>query len=365
MSPNANRWSIRIAETVMRHHDILGQKWAYEWGVALKGIEQVWIETGETRYWNYIKDNIDAFVRPDGVIRTYTLTEYNIDNINTGKLLFGLWQQTGDSRYEQAARLLRQQLASHPRTSENGFWHKNIYPHQMWLDGIYMAGPFLAQYAQVFSQPGDFDEVVHQITLIESHTRDADSGLLYHGWDESQAQRWSNPETGCSPHFWGRAVGWYVMAIVDVLDYLPVDHAGRESVLDIFWRTIDALIRVQDGETGLWYQVLDQGSRAGNYLEASASCMIVYAIAKATRCGYLAAEYRAHAAKGYDGIIRHLVTIDGADVNLNQICGVAGLGGSPYRDGSYGYYIGEPVVTSDPKGVGPLLLASVEMERLL
>jgi unsaturated rhamnogalacturonyl hydrolase len=356
-------WSIRTADTLMQRHAILGKKWAYEWGVALKGIEHVWHETGDDKYLAYIKTNIDTFVQPDGSIHTYKPAEYNIDHINTGKLLFGLREATDDPRYEKAIHLLRQQMDTHPRTSEKGFWHKNIYPHQMWLDGIYMAGPFLTQYARVMNKPEDFDEVVHQITLIEKHTRDAATGLLYHGWDESRQQRWADPETGCSPHFWGRAVGWFVMAIMDILDDLPADHPGRARLIDIFNQTVDALIRVQDAPTGLWYQVLDQGGREGNYLEASASNMIAYATAKATRLGY--GDYRNMAEKAVAGILGHLVTEDeDGGVSLNGICSVAGLGGNPYRDGSYDYYINEPVVANDEKGVGPFILAMVEHERL-
>ena len=358
-------FSVQIAESLMKRHPLLSQKWAYEWGVALKGIEQVWIETGQAPYFAYIKENIDAFVLPDGSIRTYQPEEYNIDHINTGKLLFGLFRETGNARYEKALHLLRSQMRTHPRTAEGGFWHKNIYPHQMWLDGIYMASPFLVEYARTFDQPELFDDVARQIILIQTHTRDPKTGLLYHGWDESREQRWANPETGCSPHFWGRATGWFVMALVDVLDFLPGDHAQRQPIIAIFKQTADALIGVQDRQSGLWYQVLDQANRPGNYLEASASCMIVYAIAKAIRRGILGRDYRKVVEDGRAGIRKALVEIDpDGMVNLRSICGVAGLGGTPYRDGSYEYYTGEPVVTNDYKGVGPLLLAMVETERL-
>lgn len=358
-------WSVRMADSVMRRQPILGEKWAYEWGVVLKGIEQVWIETGHDKYFTYIKNNIDAYVQPDGSIRTYTLTEYNIDHLNTGKLLFGLWQTTGDTRYEKALNLLRQQLATHPRIAAGGFWHKNIYPHQMWLDGIYMGAAFLAQYASAMKQPDDFAEVVQQIVLIEQQTRDPETGLLYHGWDASRAQQWADPDTGCSPHFWGRAMGWFVMALVDVLEQLPSDHPRRGDVIAVLQRAVTALLRVQDQATGLWYQVLDQGARAGNYLEASASCMITYGLAKALRSGYLERADRRVIDQAYSGILAHLVEVDGDGlVNLLQVCSVAGLGGDPYRDGSYAYYINEPVVTNDDKGVGAFILAMVEVERL-
>ncbi|MBN2304660.1 MAG: glycoside hydrolase family 88 protein, partial [Anaerolineae bacterium] len=220
-------WSVQMANSVMQQASILGTKWAYEWGVVLRGIECVWQSTGDQRYFEYIKQNIDAYVEADGRIRTYQLDSYNSDNINTGKLLFGLWRETGDTRYEHALYLLREQLRQHPRTSKNGFWHKKIYPYQMWLDGIYMHGPFYAEYAKTFGEPAGFDDVAHQIMLIDRHTRDPQTGLMYHGWDESRTQQWANPTTGCSPHFWGRAMGWFLMAITDVLDHFPPDHEHR------------------------------------------------------------------------------------------------------------------------------------------
>jgi len=357
-------WSVQMVDSVLKRQPLLADKWRYEAGVVLSAIHQVWLKTQEQKYYDYIKSNIDQFIGPDGDIQTYRLEEYNLDQINEGKLLFVLYNQTGDERYRQAAYLLRKQLQTHPRTAEGGFWHKQIYPHQMWLDGLYMAAPFLAEFAQTFGEPEGFDEVVRQFTLIERHTRDPQTGLLYHGWDESKRQRWANPETGCSSCFWGRAVGWYMMAIVDVLDFLPQNHTGRESLLTIFERTASALAAVQDKATGLWYQVLDQGGRAGNYLEASASSMFVYALAKGIRQGYLDEKYQAVATQGYQGILERFVEIDAQGlVNLNGICAVAGLGGEPYRDGSFEYYISEEIATNDYKGVGPFIMASVEMER--
>jgi unsaturated rhamnogalacturonyl hydrolase len=362
---SAQPWSVRMADSIMSERPTLSEKWNYDWGVLLKGIEHVWLRTHDLKYLSYIKSNIDRFVQPDGTLKTYSLEEYNLDRINTGNLCFRLYTHTGDERYRKALFLLRSQLVTHPRTGEDGFWHKQIYPHQMWLDGIYMAGPFLANFAKTLGEPAAFDDVAHQIILIEKHTRDAKTGLLYHGWDESKQQRWANPETGCSPHFWGRAMGWYTMAIVDVLDYLPPDHPQRPDILAIFERAIAALVKVQDQSSGLWYQVLDQGNREGNYLEASASCMFVYSIAKAVRNGYLPQSSLDVARKGYQGILDHLIRVDEQGrVNLDKICSVAGLGGTPYRDGSYEYYVGEKIATNDYKGVGPFILASIEIEQI-
>lgn len=358
-------WSVRMADSVLKRHLLLSRRWHYEPGVALLALKQVWLKTSEQKVYDYIRRNIDEFVRPDGSIRTYRLGKYNLDQINEGKLLFFLHDTTGDERYKKAAYLLRKQLQTHPRTREGGFWHKQIYPHQMWLDGIYMAAPFYAEFAKRFDEPQGFDDVAHQITLIEQHTRDRETGLLYHGWDESKTQRWADPETGCSPCFWGRAIGWYAMAIPDVLDHFPGDHPQRDELLAIFETTMSAIARVQDPASGVWYQVLDQGDRPGNYLEASASCMFVYALAKGVRKGYIGKEYLAVAVRGYEGILQQFVEVDDQGlVNLSGICSVAGLGGKPYRDGSFEYYVGERVITNEYKGVGPFVMASVEMENL-
>jgi unsaturated rhamnogalacturonyl hydrolase len=350
-----------MADSVMRRN--VPFRWHYENGLMHKAIEQVWRKTGDTKYYDTIKRDIDSLVGDDGCISTYSVEEYNLDQINPGRILFPLYRTTGDEKYKKAAYLLREQLRGQPRTSEGGFWHKKIYPHQMWLDGIYMASPFYAEFGKTFGEPAAFDDVAFQIIAIEKHTRDLKTGLHYHGWDESKQQRWADPETGCSPHFWGRAVGWYAMAMVDVLDYLPQDHPRRPNILAILDRVITAVTRVQDQSTGLWYQVLDRGGRAGNYLEASGSCMFVYSIAKAVRLGYLAKNALDVARKGYQGILDNFIRVDEQElVNLEKTCGGAGLGGTPYRDGSYEYYVTEQVVTNDYKGIGPFILASIEME---
>jgi unsaturated rhamnogalacturonyl hydrolase len=354
-----------MADSIMERRPLLARRWHYEPGVALLALKQMWQKTGEQRYYDFIKRNIDEFVGPDGNIRTYRLEEYNLDQINEGKLVFFLHETTGDERYKKAAFLLREQLRTHPRTNAGGFWHKQVYPHQMWLDGIYMASPFYAEFARYFDEPQGFDDVAHQIIVIEEHTRDAEAGLLYHAWDESKSQMWADSETGCSPHFWGRALGWYAMAIADVLDHFPADHPRRERLVAIFQATMEAVVRVQDPGSGVWYQVLDQGDRPGNYLESSASCMFVHALAKGIRKGYLGEEYVAAAKKGYEGILNEFVSVDEQGlVNLDGICAVAGLGGKPYRDGSYEYYVSETVIANEYKGVGPFVMASIEMEEV-
>lgn len=362
-----SNWAIRMVDSVISRHPYLTEKWHYEFGLMLKAIEQVWRATGDPKYFDYIKHNVDRFVDEEGNIRTYTIGEYNIDQVNSGKILLFMYQETKDERYRKASCLLRKQLETHPRTSAGGFWHKQIYPHQMWLDGLFMGAPFYAEYAKLFNEPAIFDDVVKQITLLKKYTEDPQTGLLYHGWDESRAQAWADPETGCSPNFWGRAMGWYMMAVADVLDFLPVDHPMRDTVIEIYQQLAINLAVFQEKNTGLWYQVLDQGDRPGNYFEGSASSMLVYAYAKGARKGYLEGSFVELAKKGFDGIIKNLITVDSDNqVNLNQICSVAGLGRylpeQPYRDGSFEYYIKEPVVANDYKGVGPFILAAAELE---
>ncbi len=368
---DALKWAVRMADSEMqRQGDALcfgkgpKAKWAYETGVLLKGLEAVSKTTGEGKYSDYTKNVIDSYVTPDGNIRTYKLEDYNLDNINLGKQLLSLFARTGDEKYRKAADLLMKQLQTQPRTKEGGFWHKKIYPYQMWLDGIYMASPFYAEYSKMFNQPAGFDDLANQILWMESHARDSRIGLLYHGWDESRAQEWADPVTGLSKNFWGRAMGWYAMAIVDVLDYMPANHPRRPQVIAVFQRLSKAVANYQDAETGLWYQVVDQGKRQGNYLEASCSSMFVYALAKGVRKGYIGKEYRSAAEKGYNGLVTHLVKTDpDGKVSLTQVCSVAGLGGPNRRNGTFEYYVGEPVVSNDLKGVGSFIMASIEVDR--
>ena len=362
--PALKPWSVRMVESILRRHTLKDALWHYEHGLQVMAIQKAAEATGEMRYLRFVSDWIDHFVQADGSIRTYRADEYNLDQINAGKLLFGALDRTGEKRYRQALDLLRGQLRTQPRTRSNGFWHKKIYPYQMWLDGIYMAGPFLAEYARRFDEPAAFEDVVRQILLIDEHTRDDKTDLLYHAWDESKEQRWCDPATGRSRHVWGRGVGWFVMALVDVLDHLPQEQAQRPELIAALDRTACALVRVQDEASGLWYQILDLPDRQGNYLEASASAMFVYAFAKGVREGYLSQDFLFPARRGYHGLLQNLIKIDSQGLlTLEKVCGGAGLGGEPYRDGSFEYYITEKIIPNDPKGVGPFILAALEMER--
>jgi len=363
IKPADSPWSQRMAASALARYSLSDGEWGYRDGLLFFGILRLWDKTGDKLLWRNLASYVDRHVDPSGTIDNHNAEQYNLDQINPGKLLFPLYRATGREQYRKAIWSLRDQLREHPRTHEGGFWHKQVYPSQMWLDGIYMASPFFAEFAATFDEPAAYDDVVLQVTAIERHTREPRSGLLYHAWDESRRQRWAHPVTGCSPHFWSRGMGWFAMALVDVLDHLPQDLPARGELVAILERTASAVGRVQDKTTGLWWQVLDQADRPGNYLEASGSCMFVYSIGKAVRKGYLDESWLPVAARGFKGVVDHLVTVsERGTVELNGICASAGLGGEPYRDGSYEYYVGERVATNDLHGTGAFILAALEME---
>lgn len=372
-SENSLKWAVTMADSYTKMNPYAFDSanpvdsWDYGIGCVLKGVESLWNVTGDKKYIEYIKKNIECSVSKDGKVRNYDLNAYNADMINNGKLFFPLFRKTGDKRYKRALDIFRLQMKGHPRTSEGGFWHKKNYPYQMWLDGLYMISPLLAEYGATFGEPDLFDDVSHQILLAERHTRDHRTGLLYHAWDETREMGWADGETGLSPHIWSRAMGWYVMAIVDILDFIPLDHPKRGEIIGIFERLIIAIGKVQDKSSGVWYQITDLPDRQGNYLEASASCMFVYAIAKGVRKRYLSGHLMKIAEDGFSGITGKFISknADGT-FNLENICGGAGLGWHPergdYRDGSFEYYVNEKIIRNDRKGIGPFILAAVEME---
>lgn len=365
-------WSERMAQSLMSwHKDSIAVKenrpaaWDYEQGLVLKALEKVWRRTGDGTYFEYIRKDLDRYVQKDGSIRTYRYDDFNLDNIPTGRPLLMLYQQTqpDKEKYRKAADLLWKQIENQPKTKEGGYWHKQKYPHQMWLDGLFMAEPFAAEYSLMFNHPEHFDDIAKQFALIEKYAVDEKTGLVYHGYDESKTQQWADKTTGRSPHFWSRAIGWYAMALVDVLDYFPQSHPQRASLVKYLQRLAPVLVKYQDARSGVWYQMTSQGTRKGNYLEASASCMFVYALAKGVRMGYLDKKFLVNAQKGYAGILKEFVTQEpNGTISLEKTVSVGGLGGSPYRDGSYEYYLSEPIKKNDLKGVGPFIFASVEME---
>jgi len=329
--------------------------WNYEDGCIFKGCLDLAAATGERRFRDFVLREVSARVAADGALQGYDPDEFNIDNVASGKVLFPLASWTAESRFRAAIERQEAQLDRHPRTQSGNFWHKKIYPHQVWLDGLYMAQPFRCAYTALTGRPEILDDVLRQFAHVRAVMRDGETGLYYHGWDESRHERWSNPATGCSPCFWGRAMGWYLMALIDCAE-LTAEHANVQGPLGkLLQETCDALMRVRSPR-GLWFQVLDQGARAGNYEEASASLMFAYALMKGARLKLLPS---ALGDAGWQSLCT-CVDVFLADHALSGICGVAGLGNVPYRDGSYEYYLSEPIVANDPKGVGALFMALSE-----
>ncbi|MBE6287374.1 MAG: glycoside hydrolase family 88 protein [Mediterranea massiliensis] len=334
----------------------------YPQGVGCCAMLKMWKATGEQRYFDYVHQWADTLINERGEIHLYTVETYNLDFINPGKVLFDVYRETSDAKYKKAMEVLIKQLSNHPRTLEGGYWHKLIYQHQMWLDGLYMASPFMAQFGQEFSKPEWIDEAVKQFRLCHKHTYDAETGLYHHAWDESKSQRWANPETGHSPNFWGRSIGWWFMAMVDVLDFIPEAHAGRADIIGYIRGLAETLPRYQ--RNGLWYQVIDQPERAGNYPEASVTTQCMYAYAKAVNKGYLDKKYRKIAVDAFKGLKKELLkeNEDGT-LTLTRCCQVGGLGGKPYRDGSFEYYINEKIRDNDAKATGPFIMACLELAK--
>jgi unsaturated rhamnogalacturonyl hydrolase len=364
------KWSERLALTLMKHHPEAYQiddkeepKWDYVHGLVLTSFEQLYKKTNNQIYFNYIKGYADVCIDSTGQIPSYKLEDYNIDMIEAGNILFNLYNTTQDEKYLKAMQLLRKQLENHPRTTEGGFWHKKRYPSQMWLDGLYMGEPFYARYTVDYEDGKNLDDVFKQFELIQKHAIDTKSGLLYHGWDESKAMGWANKETGTSPNFWSRSLGWYAMALVDVLDYFPANHPKQPQLVSYLNQLAEALTKYQH-QTGLWYQVTDMGDKEGNYLEASGTAMFAYAFAKGANKGYLPANYKEVALKAFDGLTNKLVKVsETGEVTITQACAVAGLGGNPYRDGSFEYYVNERKKDNDPKATGPFILAALELNK--
>ena len=364
-------WSARLADSEMARRAQVTPKLDYSMGLFTLALLKLDAVAPDARYLPFAEKAVGSLVSSNGTIQGYKLDEYQLDSLNPGKTLLELWQRTKADRYWQAATLLHQQLATQPHTFDGGFWHKQRYTNQMWLDGIYMAAPFVAEYGRFGGEASNYDVAVRQIRLINAHTYDPVSGLNYHGWDASRLQAWADPVTGTSSNFWGRAIGWYGMALVDVLDQMPTNHPSRPELLAILDKLSMGLVQFQDVKSGLWYQVVNQGGRPGNYLEATASTMFIYTLARGVNQGYLSRDYyQPYILHAYRGLIQNLVTNDGAGRwSLQQCCSVAGLGAatatSHYRDGSYAYYISEPVVKNDLKGVGPFILDGIELQPLL
>lgn len=365
-------WSVRMAESEMIRWPESWQldfqprlKWDYCHGLELQSMLDVYDRYGDKKFYDYALAYADTMVNADGTIKMYKREEFSLDRINSGKFIFRIYEQTKDEKYKKALALMRSQLDDHPRNEDGGFWHKKVYPHQVWLDGIYMGAPFYAEYAYRNNLVNDYADVIRQFLMAARHTYDPKTDLFRHACDVSRTERWADKETGQSLHSWGRAMGWYAMAFVDALDFIPEHEAGRDSMLVVFRHLAQMVKRVQDAKTGLWYQVLDKSGAEGNYLESSCSAMFIYALFKAVRKGYVDHSYLDVAVKGYKGFLNHFIEVDKEGlVTITKACAVAGLGGKNYRSGDYNYYINETIRNNDPKAVGPFILASLEWERL-
>lgn len=360
--------SLAMARSVKARYTKGMMRWHYEHGLVIQAclaVGQHYNVEEEFLSWAY--GLYDPFISQDGQIATYRQGEYNLDQINAGRNLFYLHEKTGEERFLLAANRLKEQLLHQPRTFSGVFWHKEIYPWQIWLDGLYMQGPFNAQFSKLYGKGEDIDDLINQVQKVYQLLRDPETGLLYHAFDESRGMRWSDLKTGLSPHFWGRAVGWFCMALVDIYEFVPQDHPKRKDLSRILCETLSAVLSFQDS-SGLWYQVLDKGSEKGNYLESSCSSMFCAVLFKAVRLGIVTeakvkTQYLSQARKALDGLNKTFLREDKeGQLHLGGVCTVAGLGGNPYRSGTFAYYISEKVAEDDFKGVGPYILALLESE---
>ncbi|HEX8357028.1 MAG TPA: glycoside hydrolase family 88 protein [Segetibacter sp.] len=371
MQLNAQRWSEKMAETVMTiWKDSLQTEagkpvtWANAQGVVLKGIEGLWLRTGDKKYFDYIQKSVDYFVEPNGEIRTYSLKNYDIENVLGGRNLLTLYDVLGNEKYYKAASSLREQLNTHPRTKAGVFWYKQDYPGQIWPDALYMGQPFYTKWAKQFHEDTAFEDIAGQFILMERTLRDKKTGLLFYGYDELREQQWANKETGLSPDLLATAMGWYGMALIDVLENFPEEHPRRDSLTKILKRFANAVVKYQDKKTGLWYNMIDSPKKEKNYLEASASCMIVYALAKSVRLGFIPKSFLAAVQKGYAGVIAKCIKTEIGQVNFYSTAGADAVGNSRIDNESLDYLSKEKMVVNAPVGVGAFLLASNEVEQI-
>ncbi|MGJ8693835.1 MAG: DUF4861 family protein [Thalassotalea sp.] len=361
-SYNYNGWDVHRKRLPKFEYDIIG--------MVPMSYEKLFEVTGDKKYQGIVEKNTGSFINEQGEIGRYTFNNFNIDSIAPGRNLLTLFKQTGEDKYRIAAVRLRKQLAEQPKTSEGAFWHKKKYTGQVWLDGVYMGMPFLAEYAMMFEQgtarQHSLDEVVNEFALTRKYLRDQKTGLYYHAWDELKQQDWADKTTGLSPEFWTRGMGWLTMAIVDVLDTLPEENTTqRQQLITISQEIAADIINYQDSETGTWWQVMDKPNAIGNYRESSATAMFTYFLAKAINKGYISSEvYKPKALKAYQGMLDNFVLVHAnGEISMTQQCYVAGLGFG--RDGSYHYYMQEPIYNNDPKGNVPFILAGIETHQLL
>ena len=334
--------------------------WNYEDGCVLIGAIDLYRATGEAVYRNFALDYLASRVTPDGEIPTYELEQYNIDSINSGKALFFALDETGDERYRKAIEFHMRRLREHPRCQCGSFWHKSLYPNQVWLDGLYMAQPFYMAYEMRFGGMTHVADIVLQFQNVRKSLYNEEKGLHHHAWDEARIQPWADRQTGRSPNFWLRSMGWYLMALVDCLEGMNEQLFEHYKTLEALFReAVRGLVRYRDAETGLFYQVIDRADAPGNYLETSGSAMVAYALMKGARLGALLPDrYAPMGAKAFERLVSEKLVMGGDGMaHLKDICLVAGLGPGEKRDGSVSYYLSEPRVQDDAKGVGPFMMA--------
>ena len=352
-------WAKKACDSLMHTYDAgelpPAHRWHYHQGVFLCGMELLWESVREDRYVDYIQQYVDGLVDEYG---NFYFARDELDAVQAGLLLFKLHERTGDLKYSIAATKLRNLLLTLNLTSEGGYWHKDKYSNQMWLDGLYMAGVFSLKYANAFGEIGLRETVLLQERLMRKHMKDEHTGLLYHAWDESRRMPWANPETGCSPEFWGRSLGWYGLALSQFLDLLPENDPGYIELSLELGKFVQALVRYQDRESGLWYQIVDKGHLPDNWLETSGSCLILYTIAKAVKHGIVGKECLQAAKKGYEGLIQVLEWDENGGLILPDIC----IGTSA---GDYENYVTRPTSKNDLHGVGAFVMACVEMQSLI
>jgi unsaturated rhamnogalacturonyl hydrolase len=362
-------WPIRMADTIRGLYptpERVGD-WNYTQGMVCDALVSIAVRTGRDKDIDFARAWADRFVQADGTVTSgmgqpFDVALHSLDRIRPAPLLLWLYDRTKEEKYKKAAVFMAGLLDQQPKTSDGGYWHRQTYPNQMWLDGIYMADVFGAEYAGMMKDPKHFDEAVKQILLIAKHTRDEKTGLFYHGWDETKTRPWANKDTGASPEFWGRAMGWYGMAMADVLEWLPADHPGRAEVQKVFKGFCEAVAKVQDKETGMWWQILDKPTGPKNYVETSCSIMFSYALAKGAQHGWIGPEYLEAARRGTRGVMnKELDFLAGGRVDIKGTVVVGSLGGN---GGFYDYYVGVQTTTNDQKSLGAMMYLSLAMSEI-
>lgn len=358
-TPDAPLWNIENIR--------LGKKpaWNYIDGCMITALLCASEITGEKKYFDFAENFIDYYVFDDGTIRGYSKEKFNLDDVNEGKVLFELYEKTRKEKYKKAIFLLESQLEEQPRTETGNFWHKKIYPNQIWLDGLYMGQVFSALFKKYFGNK-DYSDVINQYKNVRKLMFDENKRLYYHGCDCSKKAFWADKETGCSKNFWLRSIGWFCISLIDIIEFID-DENAKSELEKIFAEAVEGISQYADKDTAMYYQVVDKGGKEGNYLETSGSSMIAYAMMKGARLGVLDKKFAEAGRKTFDGICQKYLSIsENGDLNLGGICLVAGLGpeDNPRRDGSYEYYISEPVVENDAKGVAPFVLCYTEVKRM-